>query len=157
MKDIRSIRSRMLANPFLLVSPALRWIWLGMLLSATWMTVAGWFAALDIGSPIFIQAGLVMFGASLGDVVAVLRYERRAFVVHMLYVDGIVFGMCEDRGDAISEVNSWKWYRLQGSPWRIKLKGERPHVRTVDVLARLDEIDKAFNRERARGGARTRR
>jgi hypothetical protein len=54
MKDIRSIRTRMLANPFLLVSPALRWIWLGMLLSATWMMVAGWFAALDIGSPIFI-------------------------------------------------------------------------------------------------------
>jgi hypothetical protein len=98
-----------------------------------------------------------MLGASLGDIVAVLRYERRAFLVHMLYVDGIVFGMCEDRGDAINEANSWKWYRLQGSPWRIKLKRKRSHVRTVDVLARLDEIDKAFNRERVRGDARTRR
>lgn len=157
MKDIRSVRFRMPANPFLLVSPALRWIWLVMLLSATWMTVTGWFAALDIGSPVFMQAGLVMFGASLGDIVAVLCYERRAFLVHMLYVDGIAFGMCEDRGDAINEANSWKWYRLQGSPWRLKLKDERPHVRTVDVLARLDEIDKAFNREHARSVARTRR
>jgi hypothetical protein len=104
----------------------------------------GRLAALDTGLPIFLQAGLVMLGATLGDIGAELNHQWRYYMVRKLYIEDIVDGLCLDRGTAINEPNAWRWYRQRGAPWRIDPNRERPRVRVVVALARLEDIKRAF-------------
>ncbi|AXF22678.1 hypothetical protein CUJ89_19365 [Burkholderia pyrrocinia] len=104
---------------------------------AVYTSVVGWYAALDLNSPIPLQWALVMWGATFGWIVSDVFNEWQHHVAARLYYEDIADGVCPDRGMQITSANGWKWYRRQGSPWRISSKRVRPQVHPVDAIARL--------------------
>lgn len=117
--------------------------WLGALACAIWTSVVGWLAAVDLGSAIPLIYALAMWGATFGWIIAETIHEWQAHVARTLYYEDIADGVCPDRGAAITPENGWKWYKQQGSPWRVNHKRPRPKVHPSEALARLMGEDPA--------------
>ncbi|TDV37923.1 hypothetical protein C7405_102123 [Paraburkholderia caballeronis] len=122
-------------------------LWLFMLANAGAMCVIGWFTALDIGSPVFLQLGLVCVGYVGGFILDSMWDRWRWQVAIRLHLDDIWDGTCPHRG-LLTPDQTWDWYLRRGSPLWLDPKRARPQVSPWDGLKRLEACRMAPPRRR---------
>ncbi|WP_167361425.1 hypothetical protein, partial [Paraburkholderia ginsengiterrae] len=59
----------------------------------------------------------------------------------------VIDGTCPDTEQQICEAAVWRWYEMQGRPWRISSRRDRPHVRFVDAWQRMEAYQRAMKAE----------
>jgi hypothetical protein len=117
--------------------PGLYRDWLLTMGSTVVFNVIAWTGVAQTGDTFPGMVALAILGAAIGWVVvdAGTMWQRR--VVEMLYFQDIGDGVCPDRGAEITYDNAWRWYRQQGSPWRLNPQRERPPGWAAHALDRL--------------------
>ncbi|MCG5077673.1 hypothetical protein [Paraburkholderia tagetis] len=120
------------------------WLLWGMQLAiGTLLTVSGWFMAEDLGTTFYVQFGLVLLGAALGQIACSLYGMWQWRVACQLHFEDVWDGVCPDSGDDIEDV--WRWYVKRGKPWRLDPNRPRPLVRFQDGWRRMEAYSRASN------------
>ncbi|HTH61386.1 MAG TPA: hypothetical protein VL689_14640 [Paraburkholderia sp.] len=112
-------------------------IWLFMVANAGGMCVIGWFAALETGTTVFLQLGLIGVGYVCGFMVDSL-WDRWCWRVAVrLHLDDVWDGLCPHREHTLDDI--WDWYVQRGKPLWLNPRRKRPAVRFQEAWKRFND------------------
>jgi len=112
-------------------------VWLFMLANTGAICVIGWFAALEAGTPVFLQIGLAYVGYVCGFVLDSLWDRWRWHIAIRLHLDDVWDGVCPHREPTLDDV--WDWYVQRGKPLWLNPRRERPPVRFQKARKRIND------------------
>ncbi len=94
----------------------------------------------ELGSPVLRALLFVPLLVTLGSATYDLYRAWRWGVAVHLYLQDLYDGVCPDYAIGTSSHSCWRWYRKQGSPWRLRPRRERPQVRLSEAIGRIHDI-----------------